>query len=427
MKINEKMMINSMMIVLFCTFLLSNCMVFARLSLYIMDAIIIAVIILRKRTCFRFSHLIWLGYLIVSSYFSYDSRPRNAFIRLFIMLILLFFLDINMEYWNKLLKALQLITFLIAISIIVEVFINDLVSKYLWFFLTPKPSQIAIIKAYKEAEHLIGAYSGIAGEKADAAFYMCIGIGIQMVNYCVVRKLNRINVYMLVIYAIALLLTGKKTLFICAILFSLIIILLSEIHKKYVKLLVGAICIIVGFLLAQIFIPEINTVFERFQSNDSMEARYNMWNCAINMFKEKPLFGYGYASLNLKLSPSGRYMAYGHNIYIELLGETGLFGIILFVISNIVLLKDIWIAYQKRKRQSIEYNRILYFMIYILGLWYVYGLTGNVMFYKFQIFSYFILHYMVETLLRELKLVHSIRKVSNGERIYSAEVLHSKT
>jgi O-antigen ligase len=392
-----------------------------------MNAIIFAVFMLKKRACIRFSHVIWLGYLIVSSYFSYDSRPSNAFIRLFIMLILLFFLDISIEYWDKLIIALQVITFVIAITIIAEVFVSDLVSKYLWFFITPKSSQIPIIEKYKKMEQLIGAYSGIAGEKADAAFYMCIGIGIIMVNYCIAKKLNINKVILFSIYTIALLLTGKRTLFICAILFSLVIILLSEIHKKYVKLLVGATCIVFGILLAQMFIPEINTVFERFQSNDSLEVRYDMWDYEMRMFQAKPLFGFGFASFNLLYSPRGTYAAFGHNIYIELLAETGIVGILLFIFSNIFLIKDLWKVYKKRKQYGAEYNKIFYFMIYILGLWYVYGLTGNVMYYKFQIFIYFILHYMVGTLLREPKEVYQLNQLKSNRSVLDAEVLHSKT
>lgn len=343
------------------------------------------------------------------------------------MLILLFFLDISIEYWDKLIIALQVITFVIAITIIAEVFVSDLVSKYLWFFITPKSSQIPIIEKYKKMEQLIGAYSGIAGEKADAAFYMCIGIGIIMVNYCIAKKLNINKVILFSIYTIALLLTGKRTLFICAILFSLVIILLSEIHKKYVKLLVGATCIVFGILLAQMFIPEINTVFERFQSNDSLEVRYDMWDYEMRMFQAKPLFGFGFASFNLLYSPRGTYAAFGHNIYIELLAETGIVGILLFIFSNIFLIKDLWKVYKKRKQYGAEYNKIFYFMIYILGLWYVYGLTGNVMYYKFQIFIYFILHYMVGTLLREPKEVYQLNQLKSNRSVLDAEVLHSKT
>lgn len=426
MKLNEKTIENGMMLTLFSAFMLSHCMVFAYFSDYIMITIICCSLIFKKNACFKLSHLVWLGFLIISSYFSFDQRFSKSFIILFYMLFILFFLTIKIDYWDKLIKLLQIITAVIAISIIIELFINDFVVKYLWFTITPVYSQIQLVRAYKDAEFYIGAYSGIAGEKADAAFYMCIGIGIQIVYYCSVRKIYKSNVILLSIYILALLLTGKKTLLICAILFSLIIVVLSEIHKKYLKLMIGACCLIFAFIIAQNFMPELGTVFERFQSNDSMEERYNMWNGAIRMFMEKPIFGFGYASLNLILSPKGEYFSFGHNIYIELLGETGIVGILLFTLSNIVLVKDIWIIFKKRNKNDFMYCKILYFVIYTLGLWYVYGLTGNVMFYKFQIFLYFLLHYMVGTLLKEVQSNRFILSGKRGDIVYNAKVLHSE-
>jgi O-antigen ligase len=78
-----------------------------------------------------------------------------------------------------------------------------------------------------------------------------------------------------------------------------------------------------------------NSMFGR-ELDSSSESRVEIWEDAYNLFKENPILGVGFDTYGFL----GRVEDYGdtHNYYVEVLVETGLLGLVLFL----WLLKGMW-------------------------------------------------------------------------------------
>ena len=126
-------------------------------------------------------------------------------------------------------------------------------------------------------------------------------------------------------------------------------------------------------------------------SNISTDAsnleRLNRWNCAIRMFKEKPLFGWGPGTYSFKYAPfqiasektiistNNGDMGNAHSEYLGPLAEQGLLGLLLFlyvIITSIIT--------GIRVIKNANNNNIRYFAVAVfLGLctYYLHGFLNN--------------------------------------------------
>jgi O-antigen ligase len=85
-------------------------------------------------------------------------------------------------------------------------------------------------------------------------------------------------------------------------------------------------------------------------ANDPLSQRDKVWELGLSAWKEKILFGAGYGTTESFTSNKYLFMAKGltdfllgkrfNNIYIEMLYETGIVGLLLFVASIVFLLRE---------------------------------------------------------------------------------------
>jgi O-antigen ligase len=106
---------------------------------------------------------------------------------------------------------------------------------------------------------------------------------------------------------------------------------------------------IVVVLFWQVFLPE--KVVERIKQtrseqgslDQSSQSRLNMWQDALNLFKESPLTGVGYAVVPFYgLSESQNDP---HNIYMKILAEEGIVGFIIILIFFFLCFRSGWKLY----------------------------------------------------------------------------------
>jgi len=79
------------------------------------------------------------------------------------------------------------------------------------------------------------------------------------------------------------------------------------------------------------------------QLDESSQRRIDIWQQAFGYFKSNPIVGIGFGSfrhLGLDLGDT-------HNIYVKILTEQGLLGIIIFLFTIFIFLKEGWQLYQK--------------------------------------------------------------------------------
>ena len=126
-------------------------------------------------------------------------------------------------------------------------------------------------------------------------------------------------------------------------------------------------------------------------SNISTDAsnmeRINRWKCALEMFIEKPIFGWGPGTYQFQYAPFQLYndktiissnrgdMGNAHSEYLSVLAESGLIGLFLFVsLIIIVLYKAINMYYLNI---NLEYNILMLSFICALLTYFIHGLFNN--------------------------------------------------
>lgn len=157
---------------------------------------------------------------------------------------------------------------------------------------------------------------------------------------------------------------------------------------KLLALIVG-LTIIINIL--RVFIPQINIVFERFAISDNsnsdvtlLSGRENLYLIAWNLFRQNPVFGIGWGGFNYSAAKYlGVDMGGAHNIYLQLLAETGIVGTTIYILYFVVALyQGIHILKMARKGYFCldeRQERILAFAVFVMVYYITYGFSGLVL------------------------------------------------
>lgn len=273
-----------------------------------------------------------------------------------------------------------------------------------FFFLFPQTYPV-MIKLYGSVP--IGTWNGEKGYQAGLAdHYSSNGIFISVFLILVVslwmtsgkktrseKKKRRYLLALILLTAVALLLTTKRGVLVWSI-FALVgtyWIVNKKKLRTFLQLVAAALggCVLLYFLMDKI--PALNDVFERFatagEDGASLE-RFAMWGLALSMFWENPVFGAGFWSFQKYYAKNLfgifnndlRYkdnMA-AHNVYFQVLGETGLIGLIVYLIAvGMVLLETIRLAQKYARDANLEIRFAVTFSLGIQFFYLFYSLTGN--------------------------------------------------
>ena len=256
-----------------------------------------------------------------------------------------------------------------------------------------------------------GAIAGLAFEKAYAAFICNLGLGVIFAEFVAQRSYKYVIQSILVM--IALMMTSKRTLFIIPIVALLIYVMLFSKNNKFIKLAGVGLGISAFIIIAYTIIPEASLIIDRIinSGGDVLSGRENFWNYAMDMFHQNPFFGRGFMSFNDFVFNQGfryygeRWNYQAHNVYIQLLGETGIIGCgVIITLIVILIIKAISLA----KTTSNFWDVLLVYWIMLFG---IYSLTGNTLYYPCQL----------------IILVVSILLISNVKKIREVSYQIGKT
>jgi len=147
-------------------------------------------------------------------------------------------------------------------------------------------------------------------------------------------------------------------------------------------------------------IPELQELFSRFTDVDVSNfeevstGRSVYWALCFTKFLEHPLLGigwYGFRNLyqttiyNLSAGVQGMYLD-AHNVYMQLLCETGIIGFVAYLIVVIYFLVETIRLLRQDETDGVRYRTLLFsfaFQIYYL----VYSFTGNCLYdYTYYIY-----------------------------------------
>lgn len=336
-----------------------------------------------------YSHIQWILFLFwvwigVSFLWSADRENAIQLIFPYSMIFPLFFFSFSEEFFDKVLKITDIVCMVFALSILLSLIKPDFIFQHFRFLLATPSTVLLEIKN--------GEYSGIVGEKAQAAFLMNIGFAVVFASCYAKKKVEVRDFLKLMMYILALLLTGKRTLCLIPVALCIFFVLTSNLKNKYMKLMGGGILAAVVFLLLINTVPEFQVFYNRLfheggnSEGDTLNGRGAFWEGCVLMWKQKPITGWGIGSFNQVYFDMKHYYFKGqpwsydaHNMYFQLLGEIGSVGIGLFFLLIIQVILVVKKMFAKRQNMTQKYQMFFVFGIYLLGLFFIYGFTGNTM------------------------------------------------
>ena len=338
-----------------------------------------------------FLYFIWVIFLIINTLQSYDINASKNILPIFIIGGLFGFFSWRESTAQAYIKIIRVICLFFDFSILLELIAPNFILS-LSNIIAPGRSSVI------QDEISRGIYSGLTGEKAKAAYAMVVGVCAELAYYIFNnKKFNTINYLFILIYILATLLTSKRMLCIIILLEIVLALNLFDFKGKTVKIILGGVIALVVLFIIMITIPQTSNIIGRFiegSEDTSAGGRLMFWNYCIIMFKDKPFIGYGINTFNKAFSDNVGYMyqgslwnMYAHSMYYELLGETGIIGIIIFCIFMVYSL-IYSIKLLKKSHMTNMWKGLLWFSISMQILFIVYGYSGNVFYDKSQLFTY---------------------------------------
>lgn len=208
----------------------------------------------------------------------------------------------------------------------------------------------------------------------------------------------------------------------------------SAMKKKTFKLIAAGIVGAVALYAAYLYVPAVSEMMSRFttvEEDSTMQSRFVLWELALEMFAERPVFGWGWRAYPYRynevlFAASGRADRYAvmpaHNVYIELLSELGIVGLAIYLAIAVWLLK-ITFAMLRREDDMLEKSGLtapIYFSAAVQIFVLMYNMTGNCLYdITFLFYSLSILfaiggHYYLRKLERKNKLADEIMLSDGG-------------
>lgn len=225
--------------------------------------------------------------------------------------------------------------------------------------------------------------AGFAGNYGSNAIYLSV----SFILFCCesINNKKKINYIMSILCFTAILITGKRAALVFSILSFLFIILLKNrknISKKIIQYSILFTVLILGFVVAAQFIPQLYVTLNRFfNETDISNGRFKLYKLAIELFNNNQIFGIGWGNFKYYsvLQSDYNQLLDVHNNYLQLLCETGIFGFmffITFVLGTFYKTIKLIIKFQTEKLNNNLVN-LLYISFGIQSFILLYAFTGN--------------------------------------------------
>lgn len=206
-----------------------------------------------------------------------------------------------------------------------------------------------------------GACSGLTGQTGQAALFVVVFM------YAAVARSNEKKVFLLLLIPaiIALLLTQKRSFLGFGVLFSMGGVICEFKNAGIWAKAIMIILVCIAIFAIQYYIEyyfDISAITEKIEEG-SMSNRDILWKRMYFLFSNNPIFGIGLYSTDTILGMTG------HNIYIQLLCENGIFGSVFFFT---LFVKAMLLTLKRNVNDDIvSFSRLT--ILFILA----YGLFGN--------------------------------------------------
>lgn len=358
-----------------------------QLPLTIVSIIILIVALIMGLKIKKKAIMMCMPWMLLFTYMILNNKGEaENFVFYFSMIIIMLVLSMVPDWQESAIKIIAIMTF-------PHVFFTVLL-----FFI---PTLYSSIRPFISADNIMfeGYKTALTGHYSTNAIYISISLivfGAILFHYGL-KNTNKKYMICFVLSIFAILLTTKRgplIFSVVAIFITYILVDKNRISSRFVKILMVLMIFGVIFYLLSKYIPSISETFVRF-SEDGDSGRSVMYLLAINMFLENPILGKGTGAYKLQyhiyLAQDVQHMYLNaHNVYLQLLAENGILGLVLFVYAAFyTLLKSISLL-RKFHKEGTKNEKTMYtsvaFQIYFL----LYCLTGNPLYDSMMYIPYFI-------------------------------------
>lgn len=297
----------------------------------------------------------------------------------------------DIENYKKSLKFMMYVGVIISLSVIFSYQFPDIyINNFLNLF---RPE--VYLRALNDMS--LGYYAGFTSQAAITAGYIVNAIGIIWCVFLINnKKISKLNFAFMIILILGLLLTQKRAHFL--FLFISCFFVYFQYTKSYVQKFANMLKSIFYISLTIIFVVLplsftnlggnvltrfIDTFSSFLAGEDISSNRLSIWQQAWTTFLENPLYGIGWGNFRETVvgTVTVRTEMEAHNIYLQLLSETGLIGMF-FVLTPIIItyihtLKKLKMVQLENSQYDKQWHFIILFSLFIQTFFLLYGLTGN--------------------------------------------------
>ena len=274
-------------------------------------------------------------------------------------------------------KIVRVFGIIVAASVFIDYFNQQLMKT---FYNLYSPSITDVLVTLRRNNYT----SGITIQPAYAAIYLVVSIGITIYLIDANKWMKRLQVTGMYI---ALLFTGKRMSSV-AVLVAITIVYLAEKETKgnrFVKFLKVGLGIYALYILLDVYsnsmgnssaVSRVFLLFERMTSGENVfSQRSDLWALSLEEFYNNPILGAGWGRI-VQLTESWSNTSSGlatHNIYIQLLAETGLVGTALFLSPFVIE----YVKSFKKLISKVSKSKLIKFGVFWETFFFLYGFTGN--------------------------------------------------
>ena len=362
-----------------------------RTYIYIFMIAIVAILVMTNRFKIRINNIIQVHWILLIIFLAFgliytiDADKLINVLLQYVFYAFLLVISFDNKFYKKALDIILFICTILGIIVIITIIDNNFIV-----------NNFSFLYAEDNIKSIIGrtsgnAYGGILGEVAYSAFAMNIGIAIIVSRYLSQKRLSKLNWIQLIIFMIGVMVSFKRSLLLIPLFAFFVLFLISKKENKFKNVIKIGIALIALVLVIITVFPESLDTIDRFGEDTAnggvLNGREDLWKYSFEMFSEHPLLGMGFSSYTTYCYSQGfQWDALAHNCYIQMLGEVGIIGFIIFISFFINALIKTIKAINKTTDEKNLY--LLYFALFMQIVCLTYALTGNPLYFPQQMIIY---------------------------------------